>query len=421
MSEANPTGPHQDDQPQKGDPPPSKGRGRFSFKRPGVILTTAVLLALVCFYGLRYLVNARTHESTDDAFIEADIVSLAPKVSGQVQAVHVNDNQFVRNGDLLLEIDPRDYQARVNERRAALQASNSAVVSAESNLQQARSRVASAEAALAQHQAEAESVAANAAKAEADLRRNQELLQQKTISPQEFDAARATASNEKANLQAARHKVASAEADLAAARNQVTAAEAAIASAQAQVRQAEADLQSAQLDLSYTKIHSPEDGWVTRKAVEPGSYVQVGQNLMALVPTNLWVIANFKETQLRDMRPGQPARIKVSAYPQNSYSGHVDSIQAGSGARFSLLPPENAVGNFVKVVQRVPVKILFNEALNTRQVYGPGMSVIPSVKVKSSAVPIWLLAIIAVVIGVLAALLGFRRAAKSRNEETAKS
>ncbi|MDB6111074.1 MAG: hlyD fusE, partial [Pedosphaera sp.] len=289
MSEANPSGPHQDDQPQRAGSPPTaeKSRRKFDFKRPWVILTASVLLAITCFYGLRYLVHSRTHESTDDAFIEADVVSLAPKVAGQVQAVHVTDNRFVRTGDLLLEIDPRDYQARVDERKAALQAAKTGVVSAESNLQQARSRVVSAEATLGQRQAEAQSVAATTTKAEADLRRNQELLQQKTISPQEFDTARANATNEEANLEAARNKVASAEADLAAARDQVTASESAISNAQAQVQQVEADLQAAQLNLSYTNIRSPGDGWVTRKAVEPGSYVQVGQNLMALVPTNL--------------------------------------------------------------------------------------------------------------------------------------
>ncbi|MDB6020069.1 MAG: Efflux transporter, family, subunit [Pedosphaera sp.] len=408
MNEANPPGP------PRNNPPPVERPRKFSFKRPGVIFTTAGLIALLCFYGLRYLAHSRTHVSTDDAFIEADVVAMAPKVSGQVQTVHINDNQFIRTGELLVEIDPRDYQARVNERQAALQAAQAGVLSAQSNLEQARARVVSAEADRSQREAEAIAEAAIATNAERDLQRNQELLRNKTISSQEFDAVRTTAANAKANLEAARHRVASAEAVLNAAKKQMAAAQAAVDTAVAQVSQVAADLENAELNLSYTKIRSPAYGWVTRKAVAPGSYVQVGQNLLAIVPTNLWVVANFKETQLKNMHPGQPAQIDVSAFPHDIYHGHVDSIQAGSGARFSLLPPENAVGNFVKVVQRVPVKILFDDPLNPRHVYGPGMSTVPSVQVGNASLPVWLLLLIAVMVGIFVALFGLRRAAKSK-------
>ena len=165
----------------------------------------------------------------------------------------------------------------------------------------------------------------------------------------------------------------------------------------AQFRQAQTNVQSAQLDLSYTKIFAPGDGRVTRKAVEPGDYVQTGQTLLSIVPSEVWVVANFKETQLKHMRPGQPALVEIDALGK-SLRAHVDSVQAGSGARFSLLPPENATGNYVKVVQRVPVKILFDEPLPADHTIGPGLSVAPSVRVSGFEIPGWAIALLALVL-----------------------
>ncbi|MDB6121831.1 MAG: Efflux transporter, family, subunit [Pedosphaera sp.] len=415
MSDVNPTD-QGNQHPEDSYSPPKQGHRRF-FQRPWVIITGAVIIALGCFYGMRYLINSRTHESTDDAFIEADIVSLSPKVAGQVSTVFVDDNRFVEQGALLVEIDPRDYQVRVNERQAALQSAMTSLSTASNNLQVAHSRVDSAEATRAQRQAQAEAAQATASRAENDLRRNQELLKNQTISSQEFDAARTAAIAAQANFEAAHQQVAVADSAVAEAQNQVGIAQAQVKQAQAQIKQAQADLQAAELDLSYTKVLSPIPGRVTRKAVERGSYLQVGQIMLALVPTNIWVIANFKETQLVNMRPGQPVTINVSAYSKNSYRGHVDSIQAGSGSRFSLLPPENAVGNFVKVVQRVPVKIIFDEPLNANQVFGPGMSVVPSVQIKNWTVPSWIFWLVAVIAGILVGLFGLRWAAKHRNNE----
>lgn len=172
------------------------------------------------------------------------------------------------------------------------------------------------------------------------------------------------------------------------------------------------------MNLSYTHIQAPLTAYVTRRAVDVGSYLQIGQNIMALVPTNIYVVANFKENQLHYMRPGQAVEIDVSAYPHQPYRGHVDSIQQGSGARFSLLPPENAVGNFVKVVQRVPVKILFDEPLNPKLVFGPGMSVEPSVRVRNIYLSPILLLFIAIIVTLVIAWLGLRWAVRSRNKET---
>jgi len=182
----------------------------------------------------------------------------------------------------------------------------------------------------------------------------------------------------------------------------LTATEAAIAMALAQWQEAKTNAAAAQLDLSYTRIFAPCDGLVTRKQVEPGDYVQIGQQLMSIVPTDVWVVANFKETQLKDMKPGQPVTVEIDALGGRKFRAHVDSVQAGSGAAFSLLPPENATGNFVKVVQRVPVKILFDEPLPAGHAIGPGLSVQPSVRISRFEIPGWAIAVLAVVLAVAA-------------------
>jgi membrane fusion protein (multidrug efflux system) len=261
---------------------------------------------------------------------------------------------------------------------------------------------------------------AEATRAEADVKRLQELSRRDQISRQELDHGMAAARTAAAQLEASRKKVAAAEAQAAEARaaqqmaaaglqqaeSQIAEAEARVgealgrlAAAQAaphqvavsrsqadiagaEVEQARAAVTQAELELSYTTIYAPASGRVTRKAIEEGVYVQPGRALMAIVPANVWVVANFKETQLTDMRPGQPAEIEVDGYPGIVFKGRVDSIQAGTGARFSLLPPENATGNFVKVVQRVPVKIVFDPPLNPNHLLAPGMSVVPAVRVK---------------------------------------
>jgi membrane fusion protein, multidrug efflux system len=391
------------------------------FKRPWVIISMAILLGVGTYYGLHFYFRSLAHQSTDDAFLEADVVSMAPKVAGQVIKLHVTDNRLVNRGDLLLEIDPRDYEARVKEKSAALKSAETGLGTAKSRLQAARSALDAAEAGRAQLEAQANAAKAEAVKAESDLERNRELLARKTISPQEFDAFRATAKTTAANYEAARQRVATGESQVNQARADVTAAQIAIDTAEAEVKVAQAGLQTAELNLSYTRVQAPVTGHVTRRAVDVGSYLQVGQTVMALVPTNIYVVANYKENQLHYMRSGQSVEIDVSAYPGEIYHGHVDSIQRGSGARFSLLPPENAVGNFVKVVQRVPVKIFFDEPLSPYHVFGPGMSVEPSVKVRDIYVSPIVIVLIAIAIAILFAFLGLRWAGKSRRtkaEET---
>lgn len=412
MPNSNPPRPENPPPVDHPESPPEKSNRKF-YQRPWVIVLGAMLLGLVCFFGVRYLIHSRTHETTDDAFLQADTVNLAPRVSGQVRGLYVTDNEQVSREKLLVEIDPRDYEAVVAEKRAAWQATNTGLESARANFKLSESRVATAQATAAQREAEAAALRAVAERAARDLARNQNLLESKTISPQEFDAARSAAASNQANLKAAEEQVTAARSSVTEARNAAANAQAAIATAEAQIKQAAADLQAAELNLSYTKVLAPIDGRVTHRAVDVGDYLQVGQNIMALVPNEVYVVANFKETQLRHMRPGQPVTIKIDAYSQNTYTGRVNSIQAGSGASFSLLPPENAVGNFVKVVQRVPVKIVFNAPPGSNQVFGPGLSVSPSVRVKEFNVSNWLLFIAAIFVTVVTAWLGLRWASRA--------
>jgi membrane fusion protein (multidrug efflux system) len=306
------------------------------------------------------------YESTDDAFIEGHVAAIAPQVAGRVLEVVARDNQEVRQGDVLVKIDPRDYQAKLDQARANL-------TGARSRQEQAKAQLAVDEAKAGQEQAGVTAAEAEASRAQADLKRY-EAVESRAVSRSQMDLAETQARSSSAQVEVARNKALAAEAQAGLSR-------ANIATAIADVQQAEATARQAELDLSYTQITAPADGFVTRRTAEAGAYVQPGQALLAIVPREVWVVANFKETQLTHMRPGQTVQIKVDAYPQTTFQGRVDSIQAGSGARFSLMPPENASGNYVKVVQRVPVKIVLDEAAGSRHLLGPGMSVTPRVRV----------------------------------------
>ena len=344
---------------------PSGTPKRPLYKNPRFILLFLILLAGAVF-GLRYYLHARLVESTDDAFIEAHVVQISPKVAGHVAEVRVKDNQEVKKGDLLVAIDPRDFEVRLAQAHAEEAA-------ARGKLRQAESQLPVARANLGQAEAEVQVAETNAAQREADLKRVERLGE--LASRKEVDDAVAAVRTARAQLTAARRRMAGANAQVAYTESQIR-------TAQADVNQAAVAIQQADLQLTYTRLFAPEEGRVTRKSVEPGAYVQPGQALLALVPKQVWVVANFKETQLTDMRPGQPVEIRVDAYPDQVFKGHVDSIQAGSGARFSLLPPENATGNFVKVVQRFPVKIVFDRPNDAGPFLAPGMSVQPEVRVR---------------------------------------
>lgn len=380
---------------------------------PKILWPTALALGVLLFFGIRYLANVFTHESTDDAFIAGHIISLAPRVAGQVAAVHVLDNQLVRSNELLVELDPADLTASSaqKEASAAAQSANYQTVLAALELMQAK--LATAQASARESQASAEAVESTAKKTQADFLRAEDLRKQNTISAQEFDSAQAATQQTEANLNSAKQKANADTSRVAEAEAQLNATKSAVAMALAQSHSAQKDADAAALNLSYTKIFAPCDGRVTRKAVEAGDYLQAGQQILSLVPPEVWVVANFKESQLAQMSPGQPATVEIDALGGKEFRAHVDSVQAGSGAAFSLLPPENASGNFVKVVQRVPVKIIFDEPLPAEKVIGPGLSVAPSVQVSKFVLPVWLTVIIAIILDA-AAIFTFRFFAGSK-------
>lgn len=385
--------------------PNQNGAKLAKLSSPLFIWPAAAALAVLLSFGLSYLIDAFTTESTDDAFIAGHIVSIAPRISGQISAVYVLDNQFVHSNDLLVEMDPSDYAITVAQKRAAAGAQAANYRAYLAGLELMRAKVSTAEATAKQSEADAEADAATAQRAAEDFQRMKELQKQNTISPQEFDAAQAANQSAQADLNAARQKAAADDSKVAEAKATVTATAAAINTALAQWQEAQTNVASAKLDLSYTKIFAPCDGRVTRKQVEAGDYIQTGQTLFSIVPADVWVLANFKESQLENMQPGQKALVEIDALGGRKFRAHVDSIQAGSGAQFSLLPPENATGNYVKVVQRVPVKIIFDEPLPAGKTIGPGLSVEPTVQTSSFALPDWATALAAIVLALTAALI----------------
>lgn len=445
-------------EPLEPEGPTPATRKRPLYRRPAFLIAAVIVLLIAAVFGIRYWLYARSHESTDDAFIDAHITPVSPKVSGYIVKVHVDSNQQVKKGDLLVEIDPRDYQAKLDQAKAALAAgearlkeartgvdltranSRANVQQASGTVQQARAGVeasraqaaaertrvtqagaatTSAQANLQQAQAQVDAAQAELVRAQADVARYQELYNKDEVSRQRLDQAIATARTAEAQTEAARQRAAAAasqvreseagqrtaaetarraEIQIGAAQAQVNEAQGKlaaantapqqIASSEAQAQTASASLEQlqaavaqAELELSYTKLYAPDDGRVTNKSIEEGALVQPNQQLMAIVPGDVWVTANFKENQIGRMQPGQAVEITVDAYPGKTFKGHVDSIQAGTGARFSLLPAENATGNYVKVVQRVPVKIVFDEPPDPKHLLAPGMSVVPEVKV----------------------------------------
>jgi membrane fusion protein (multidrug efflux system) len=340
-------------------------RRKFRFRLFAVLFCAVLLVVAVCLYYFHFIAP---YESTDDAFVEGNVAFISPRVSGPIVKLLVNDNQRVKAGDPLVEIDAQDYETLAAQAKADLAV-------AVSRVEQARVQIIVDQAKADQQLAAVVSAEAIAVRAEADRQRFESVPSQ-AVSRTQFDLAKSTATSSTASVDVARNQAKAAQA-------QVELDKADVATAESQVEQAKTRLQQAELNLSYTRLAAPRDGRVTRRTVEQGAYVQTGQALLAIVPDEVWVVANFKETQLSEMRAGQPVSITVDAYPKREFKGHVDSLQAGAGARFSLLPPENAVGNYVKVVQRVPVKILFDEPLNDPGLdIAPGMSVVPRVKIK---------------------------------------
>jgi membrane fusion protein, multidrug efflux system len=345
---------------------PGKGR-----RRAVMVLAALVLVGALIGGGYWYL--TRDQESTDDAFIEGDVIHVSPQVSGEILALHITDNQRVQQGDLLIEIDPRDFITARDQAAAALSVAKAQAEAARIDLQMIQ---VAAPARLAAAQAQLARALANQKRADIEAER-QTKAGPRVTSQMDIDTALTNASSAAATVA---HDRAQVEMNRLV-QQQIAQAKAQVEQLDAQVKHAEAQLAQAELNLSYTKIRARAAGIVTGRAVNVGDIVERNQTLTDLVIGVPWVIANFKEDQLTHMQPGQPVDIAIDAYPDGAFKGHVDSIQAGTGARFSLLPPENATGNYVKVVQRVPVKIVFDDPAGVERFLALGMSVVPTVDV----------------------------------------
>ncbi|MCB2378667.1 HlyD family secretion protein [Hymenobacter sp. BT635] len=337
-------------------------------KRPIMFIILALVLLVGGYFGYQRYQFGQTHEETDDAQVEGDVYPILPRVGGPVLEVKVQDNQPVKKGDVLIVLDAADYQQRINAAEAALAAAQANVVAARAGVSTASATVGSATATIGVSDA-------TRAKLEKDLKRSAFLRKEDIIPQSEYDAVQA-------NLKSTSAQRATAQQQVQVARQQVVAAQQQVAVAQAVVKQRQADLDNAKLQLSYTTITAPGNGIVSKKNVQPGQVVSPGQQLMGLVASEqTWVIANFKETQLGNMKVNQPVTVEVDAYPDQEFEGHIESLSAATGARFALLPPDNASGNFVKVTQRVPVKIVLDK-VDPQHPLRAGMSVTATVKVK---------------------------------------
>ncbi len=304
------------------------------------IIVVVMLVAVVLY------INSCRYESTDDAFVDGRIIRISPKVSGTIQKLNIEDNQFVKKGDLLLVIDDKDYQVKFNQAKAKHQILINKQGAAKADV------VAKSEALVA---------------AENDYNRYSNLYAVGAVSKQEYDSVKTKYEAAKAKLSVADEQVFSKD------KNKV---------ADAELMQLQSGMKQAALELSYTKIFAPCDGQITNRSAEKGAFIHAGAPLFSIVPAERWVTANFKETQLENMKIGQEVKIKIDAYPKKRFKGKIDSIQASTGAKTSLFPPENAVGSYVKIVQRVPVKIVFIDKEIKKYAVVPGMSVVPKVKVK---------------------------------------
>jgi membrane fusion protein (multidrug efflux system) len=350
---------------------------RYRLRRSRTIWARLSLLLVLLAGGLVstvYWYMTRDEVSTDDAYTDGQSITIAPQVAGTVDVLAVTDNQRVKAGDLLIQIDPRSYVAARDVAAANLRMAEAQLDNARLKLQTAHIEYP---ARLSGAQAQLDAMQAGRVKADADARRQLALPRQATTQ-QDIDTA--TAARRSAEAQVAQAQAALQQADMV--RQFIAESEAQVTELEAQVALAHARLDQAALELSWTKVTAPQDGWVTKRNVEMGNYVQAGQAIMALVTPDIWITANFKESQLDRMRVGQIVDIQVDAYPDLKLTGHVDSIQRGSGARFTAFPAENATGNFVKVVQRVPVKIVIDSGLQPDVPLPLGASVEPTVRLK---------------------------------------
>nr|WP_252393871.1 HlyD family secretion protein [Candidatus Rhodoblastus alkanivorans] len=333
-----------------------------------------LILAVLALGGTYYWYANRNVESTDDAFIDGHAVIVSPRVPGNVVALDATDNEFVHKGQVLLKIDPSQYRLQRDLAEGALTTAKAQLAAQRYGFEVAQKNFP---ALLSQAQAQLASAKATLVKTQADYDRQRSLSKLAT-SAQDVDAAKAALAQAKAQVELAEAQVVQAS----PVPQRIGEIEKQVGQLKGQVEQAQARLDQADLNLSWTEITAPQDGWITKRNVEIGNFVAPGQQLFAIVSPERWVTANFKETQLKRMRPGQKVRIEVDAHPGLKLEGHVDSIQQGTGSKFTAFPPENATGNFVKVVQRVPVKIDIDSGLDKDVPLPLGLSVVPTVSLK---------------------------------------
>jgi membrane fusion protein (multidrug efflux system) len=414
-------------------PQPDRNAPSVQPKKKMLLLAVGAALTILLVFGIRYLIWSSHHEETDDAYLAGHLHPISARITDTVQHVLIDDNQHVVEGQPLVLLDPNDYQVKLDKAQAALDTASrqadtakaairstsqsataqttqalGSIGEAKASIQASKAAVAAAEAGVSRAQAQRQEVNATLAREEADLHRYEDLFAKEQISKQTVDHQRASYQVALASQAGAQEQVRQAQAQLDAAREGVIRTEALLTNsqgglqsaeatklethvregqfeaAQAAVAQATAALEDAKLQLSYTVIKSPVSGRIGKKSVEDGQRVQIGQPLMAVVEDQPWVIANFKETQLERMRPGQPVELKIDTFPNHTFRGHVDSLAPGSGNEFALLPPDNATGNFTKIVQRIPVKIVFDQDSmhGYEDLLAPGMSAVVTVTTK---------------------------------------
>ena len=348
-----------------------------------------IIFILLVIASITYYNYATSFESTDDAYIEGHNVQISPKVAGNIIKVYIDDNQHVKKGQLLAEIDSTDYQVKYDQALAKLQAAIEKQKSAKVNVDYTSitsgSQAGQAKAGLEQASHNVTSAKAQLNFAQTDFERYTKLYKRGVVSKQDFDKVSTSYKIADENFNIALKVL-----DQAIEKNkgastvpqQISMSNIQQRIATAEIKQLKSEISQTKLNISYTKLFAPTSGYITSRSIEPGAYVQIGQPLLSIVPEERWIIANFKETQLTNMRIGQSVNIKVDAYPLITFKGKVESFQQSTGSKASLFPPENAVGSFVKVVQRVPVKIVFTDKFDPKYAIVPGMSVIPEVKVK---------------------------------------
>ena len=358
--------------------PPANNRRKI------IAISIFVVIAIACSVtGYFYIQYKKTRITTDDAFVEGNIHVVASKVTGTVKNIHVKSNQFVKKGDVLLELDSADYEIKVKETMSALNAEKAKLAESDAKIESAKRQIAELTARANAIKGLNESQEANLQQSESDMKRMESLYKEDIIPKETYEKAvtsyKSSLAMVKASSEGLKYGILSADTQKSVLK-QAEAGKIVLLSA---IKQKEALLEAAQLNYGYTKIYAPADGYVTKKSVELGNQIQAGQPLMAVVDlTDIYVVANYKETQIERVKPGQKVKIKVDTYPGKVFDGKVESIMAGTGAVFSLFPPENATGNYVKVVQRIPVKIVLDKGADSEHVLRVGMSVVPTIIVE---------------------------------------